>query len=61
MLAPGWYTVRIDDLVQGWTSQPPANLGLAMKPAGLVTARFSSFEASSNQPQLFLRYYPACK
>ena len=56
-----WYTARIDSLVQTWASQPATNMGMLLKPNGLVTARFASFEASSNQPQLFLRYYPLCK
>jgi hypothetical protein len=55
------YTTRIDGLVQDWTTLPPTNLGLLLKPAGLVAARFNSFEAAANQPQLFLRYYPLCK
>jgi hypothetical protein len=56
-----WYTARIDSLVQTWVAQPPTNLGMLLKPNGLVTARFNSFEASANPPQLFLRYYPLCK
>lgn len=61
LLAPGWYTTRIDTLVQTWITRPAVYYGLLMKPTGLVTARFSSFEATANQPQLFLRYYPLCK
>lgn len=60
VLATGWYTARIDPLVQTWIDRPPTYFGLLMKPTGLVTARFSSFEAGANQPQLFLRYYPLC-
>jgi len=56
-----WYTARIDGLVANWVSQPPTNLGLLLKPTGLLTARFNSFEAGSNPPQIFLRYYPLCK
>jgi hypothetical protein len=56
-----WYTARIDSLVQTWVAQPPTNMGMLLKPNGLVTARFNSFEASANPPQLFLRYYPLCK
>lgn len=55
------YTARIDALVRTLISQPATNYGLLLKPTGLVTARFNSFEAASNQPQIFLRYYPACK
>lgn len=61
VLAPTWYSTRIDSLVQTWISQPATNLGMLLKPNGLVTARFASFEATTNQPQLFLRYYPLCK
>lgn len=56
-----WYPIPVDALVQLWIDQPATNLGLALKPTGLTTARFNSFEASANQPQLFLRYYPRCK
>ena len=55
------YTTRIDGLVQDWATLPSANLGLLLKPAGLLAARFNSFEAATNQPQMFLRYYPLCK
>jgi hypothetical protein len=62
VLAPALtYTARIDGLVQVLTSQPAINFGLLLKPTGLITARFNSFEAATNQPQLFLRYYPLCK
>lgn len=61
VLALKQYTTSIDSLVQLWIDQPATNFGLALKPTGLTTARFYSFEASSNQPQLFLRYYPRCK
>lgn len=60
VLATGWYTARIDPLVQTWIDRPATYFGLLMKPTGLVTARFASFEAATNQPQLFLRYYPLC-
>lgn len=56
-----WYTTPLDALVQSWNDQPATNLGLLLKPTGLLTARFNSFEAPGNQPQLFLRYYPRCK
>lgn len=55
------YTTRIDSLVQTMIATPATNYGLVLKPTGLVTARFASFEAATNGPQLFLRYYPACK
>lgn len=55
------YTARIDELVQTLISQPATNYGMLLKPSGLVTARWNSFEASANQPQVFLRYYPICK
>jgi hypothetical protein len=55
------YTTRIDGVVQGWATQPAINLGLLLKPTGLLAARFNSFEAATNQPQIFLRYYPLCK
>lgn len=55
------YTARIDTLVQTLISKPPANFGMLLKPTGLVAARWNSFEAASNQPQVFLRYYPICK
>lgn len=55
-----WYTARIDGLVQGWVSSPANNLGAALKPTGLITARFNSFEASTNPAQLFVRYYKLC-
>lgn len=55
-----WYTARIDGLVQGWVSVPANNLGAALKSTGLVTARFNSFEASTNPAQLFVRYYKLC-
>lgn len=61
VLALTWYTTRIDSLVQTWTSQPTTNMGMLLKPNNLLTARFASFEAANNQPQVFLRYYPACK
>jgi len=57
---PNPYTVRIDSLIEALTNQPATNYGFLLKGSGLVTARFNSFEASSGQPQLFLRYYPAC-
>jgi hypothetical protein len=55
------YTARIDALVQALASQPAADYGLLLKGSGLLAARINSFEASTAQPQLFLRYYPACK
>jgi hypothetical protein len=54
------YTARIDSLIEALTNQPKTNYGFLLKGNGLVTARFNSFEASSAQPQLYLRYYPAC-
>lgn len=56
----GAYTMRIDPLVQTWVSGKAPNNGMLMRGVGLTTARFSSFEASSNQPQIFLRYFPQC-
>jgi hypothetical protein len=61
LAAKQWYTAPVDALAQSWIDQPSTNLGLLLKPASLVTARFTSFEASGNQPQIFLRYYPRCK
>lgn len=57
---PNPYTARIDSLIEALTNQPATNYGFLLKGSGLVTARFNSFEAPSAQPQLFLRYYPAC-
>lgn len=54
------YTARIDALVQTLISKPATNYGILLKPTGLVGARFNSFEAVANQPQVFLRYYPIC-
>lgn len=60
VLALTTYSTRIDGLVQDWVNNPASFFGMLLKPTGLVTARFNSFEASSNQPQLLLRYYPQC-
>jgi hypothetical protein len=60
VLARKTYPSRIDALVQSWVNNPATSFGMLLKPTGLVTARFNSFEASSNQPQLLLRYYPQC-
>jgi hypothetical protein len=57
----GQYTTDVANLVAGWIANPPANYGMLLKPHGLTEAHFSSFEASSNPPRLFLRYYPLCK
>lgn len=57
----GQYTVAMTPLVATWVSAPAINYGMVLKPNGLTEARFSSFEASSNPPRLFLRYYPLCK
>jgi hypothetical protein len=57
----GQYMTDVANLVAGWIANPPANYGMLLKPHGLTEAHFSSFEASSNPPRLFLRYYPLCK
>jgi hypothetical protein len=56
----GAYTLRIDPLVQTWASGDAPNNGMLLRGAGLNVARFSSFEANNNQPQIFLRYFPQC-
>jgi hypothetical protein len=57
----GLYATDVANLVAGWIANPPANYGMLLKPHGLTEAHFSSFEASSNPPRLFLRYYALCK
>lgn len=57
----GQYTTDVANLVAGWIANPPGNYGMLLKPHGLTEAHFSSFEASSNPPRLFMRYYPPCK
>lgn len=56
----GAYSLRIDPLVQTWVSGDAPNNGMLLRGAGLNVARFSSFEANNNQPQIFLRYFPQC-
>jgi hypothetical protein len=57
----GQYTINVTALVASWVGAPASNYGLLLKPNGLTEARFNSFEATSNVPRLFLRYYPLCK
>jgi hypothetical protein len=54
------YVWRIDGLVEGWGNGSLANLGILLKPSGLLQARFASFENSNNNPQLAVRYLPSC-
>lgn len=54
------YALRIDTLVQDWVGGSLADHGLLLKPSGLLEARFASFEAAANGPQLLVRYYPRC-
>lgn len=56
----GAYILRIDPLVQTWVGGAAPNNGMLLRGSGLTQARFNSFEASSNQPQLFLRYFAQC-
>jgi hypothetical protein len=55
------YTWRIDALVEGWVQQRAPNYGILLKPNGLLEARFASFEADSNRPELVVDYYPSCR
>lgn len=54
------YALRIDTLVQDWVDGTLSDHGLLLKPSGLLEARFASFEAAANRPQLLVRYYPRC-
>jgi hypothetical protein len=55
------YVWRVDALVDGWASGAVPNYGVLLKPAGLLDARFGSFEGSGGtRPQLVVRYLPRC-
>jgi hypothetical protein len=55
----GAYTVRIDSLVQGWADGSYPNYGILLKPTGLVSALFVSFDGG-NKPELTVRYFKRC-
>ena len=56
----GAYTVRVDSLVQSWADGTYPNYGILLKPTGLASALFVSFDGGE-KPQLTVRYFKRCK
>lgn len=56
----GAYSVRVDALVQSWADGTYPNYGILLKPSGLQTALFVSFDGGE-KPQLTARYFKRCK
>lgn len=56
----GVYTKRLDSLVQSWADGTYPNYGMLLKPSGLASALFVSFDGG-NKPELTVRYFKRCK